>query len=700
MAEQNTIIQLSEKNNKHSEQNSTAYNGDWTTNVENITLYKGDMIQMRSCFIDTVVQNSQLIDVEPDNDTVDYMTLGVEHGYYLCEWGSTPTDIVPAVAAGPNGSPAAKDAVAPGKPCNNRKFIPAGTGTGVVTPPNLPDQGNANERSGNGHQYINCIKQTGLGPNPEPVFKLEGFSIQLIDNKVDSGDGKYRRGFFKYVTPGSLVGEFTKIKIQFIKNGNLSGKGKKYGAHPFQEINTANQAQYIVTSDGKPLLPLLMLGQYGFLPDTTFAPPNPTTGTGGTSNKEVIANLKAMQTQDHLNTRIDINSSPVTSAGGVFKPNTYIQQFRIPAKKYQPEELAVKLSLILSNVNKKIGGSNHQTESEVFSSNTFITTTDNLAKNNLTDSTIVKDYDKFCNFTKDNGKEIVYKVTGLAPAVPSPNHLKMANEFVGTNTVDISFNNNLFQITQIHNSILDNNANNITISCTDVEEDEDGYDVNFRTVANKATGIYFKDLQPYDFWFNKMKFDPAMLVKTTFAPDNTISINDGTGPIDYYVPIIPLIDGLNITGDIVGLGSTMRKPDDDFFNWEDAPSTLDRNISIESQYIPILGNPVFNDNEVQESGYYQIEVDAGINHTHIKGQQQQNNKIKAIISKFYDQNAYTSAYSEGSVTYQHTSDIPIELSQFRIRILNSKGELASQYEQLGDDNTVFMEIIRGSNQSN
>ena len=668
MAEQNTIIQLSEKNNKHSEQNNSADNGDWTTNVENITLYKGDMLQMRSCFIDTVVQNSQLIDVEPDNDTVDYMTLGVEHGYYLCEWGSTPTGIVPEVPAGPDGSPAA---------------IPA-----------VPDETNANERTGNGHQYINCIKQTGLGPNPAPVVRLDGFSIKLIDNKVDSGDGKYRRAYFKYEAPGSLPGEFTKIKFQLKKNGNLSGKGKKYGTTSFQKITTINQADYIVTSDGKPLLPLLMLGRYGFLPDTTFAPPNPTTGTGGTSNKEVLANLKAMTTQDHLNPAIEIDSAPITSAGGVFKPNTYRQQFRIPAKKYQPEELAVKLSLILSNVNKT-GDANHQTTSEFFSANTFITTTDNLAKDNSTDPTTAANYEKFCNFTKDDGEEIVTKETGLAPAIPSQNHLLMANEFFGTNTVDVSFNNNLFQITQIHNSILDNDANSVTISCIDKKVGS-----TFRTVANKAGGIYFTDLQPYDFWFNKMKFNPSMLTKTTFT-ENTISINDGTGtPIEYYVPIIPLVDGLNITGDIVGLGSTSRKPEGNFYNWEDAPTTADRNINIESQYIPILGNPVFNDNEVQESGYYQIEVDAGINHAHIKGQQEQNNKIKAIISKFYDQNAYTSAYSEGSVTYEHTSEQPVELSQFRIRILNSKGELASQYEQLGDDNTVFMEIIRGTNQSN
>lgn len=688
MAEQNTIIQLSEKNNKHSEQNGKQYNGDWTTNVEDITLYKGDMLQMRSCFIDTVVQNSQLIEVEPDDDTVDYMTLTIEHGYYLCEWGSTPTDIVAAVAAGTDPVTLARPEQLPGLPCNNRKFIPPG-GTPTIPSGGQPDQSNANQRSGNGHQYINCTKKKG-GIDPNTVFKLEEIYIKLIDNVVDSGKKNVRRGFFKYLDPASLPGAFTKVAVEFTKTGFLKGKGSKYGPTPFQKIDVTNQSQFIV---GKPLLPLLMIGKDGFVSDTVATPNNPTVNTGGTTSKVAESNLNEMQTKDHLNPAINVTSSQVSAAGGIFKPNVYTQEFRIPAKKYQPEELAVKLSIILSSVSKSVSG-NHRTTGGTFSSNTFITTTDNLAANN---SDTTPDYETFCNFVKDDGTEIVTKETGVAPSNPpaGDNHQLMVNEFIGTSTVDISFNNNLFQFTQIHNSILDNNANNITISCIDQEGTGDGAKT-FRTVANKAGGIYFTGLQPYDFWFNKMKFDPKMLTKTTFTPGNTIT----TEGIDYYVPIITLIDGVNTTGDIVGLGSTMRKPDAAFYNWEDAPSTLDRNINIESQYIPILGNPVFNDNVVQESGYYQIEVDAGINHAHIKGQQTQNNKIKAIISKFYDQNAYTSAYSEGSVTYQHTSEIPIDLSQFRVRILNSKGELASQYEQLGDDNTVFMEIIRGTNQSN
>lgn len=683
MAEQNTIIQLSEKNNKHSEQNNTSANGDWTTNVEDITLYKGDMLQMRSCFIDTVVQNSQLIDVEPDNDQVDYMTITTEHGYYLCEWGSTPTGIIAAVPDGPAEIPA-------GIPANNRKFIPSG----VPADPNAPNPGNSWERTGNGHQYINCVK-TPLTPSgggaAQQIYKLETISISLIDNKIDSKDGNKRRGYFKYLAPGSFPGAFTKVAVEFLKNGNLSGHGAKYGAHPYQEITVETQGTYIVTGDGKPLLPLLMVGEFSFVADTVATPNNPDVNAGGTTAKEAENNRQNMTTRDHLNPAIQTTATAINTASGAFTPNTYKQEFRIPAKKYQPEELAIKLSIILSSVNVA-GTKNHSTPAAVFSNNSFITTTENLANNNKTTDT--PQYEKYCSFVKDTGEEIVYKAVGVAPDVVGI-HATMVNEFIGTSTVDLSFNNNLFQFSQIHNSILDNDANNVTIACYDQQGTVADGKV-FRTVANKAGGIYFSNLGPYDFWFNKLKFDPSILTKTTFTGGDTITVDGDV----YYTPIITLIDGLNITGDIVGLGSAMRKPNPNFFKWEDAPLTTDRNINIESQYIPIIGNPVFNDNIVQESGYYQIEVDAGINHSHIKGQQAQNNKIKAIISKFYDQNAYTSAYSEGSITYEHTSDTPIDLSQFRVRILNSKGELASDYEQLGDDNTVFMEIIRGTNQSN
>jgi len=689
MAEQNTIIQLSEKFNKHSVANSSAYNGDWSSNVENITLYKGDVLQMRSCFIDTVVQNSNLIDVEPDDDTVDYMTLTTTHGYYLCDWGSTPTDIVAAIPEVPAGTDPVTPAVPgvpeipPGIPANNRNFIPPANGSG---------QANANERTGNGHQYINCTKKT-ISPTI-PIYELQGIDIALIDNKVDSGDGKYRRGFFKYRAPGSGENEWTKVALEFKKAGNLDGKGKKYGKTNYAKITIDNQSTYL--KDGTNFLPILMIGESGFYTDITVTP-NGASGTGGTTNAEVLQNLDKMKTKDHLNPNIFVHTDLVTAAGGIYTPNTYRQEFRIPAKKYQPEELAIKLSTVLSSINKGFG-SNHVTSSNTFSDNNFITTTLNLSQNNVTvsggASPPATDFATYCNFAKDTGEEVVYKAIGDAPAVPritGTGHQTQVNEFIGTSTVDITFDNNVFQFLQIHNSILDNNNNNVTISCVDANSDGK----IFRTVANKSTGIYFTNLQPADFWFNKMKLDPGILSKTKITK-NTITV----GTTDYYVPITPLIDGQHITGDIVGLGSTMRQPSESFFDWEDAPLPTDKNINIESQTIPILGNPVFNNNEVQESGYYQIEVDAGINHSHIKGQQEQNNKIKAIISKFYDQNAYTSAYTEGSITYEHTSEIPIELSQFRVRILNSKGELASQYEELGNDNTVFMEIVRGTNQSN
>ena len=77
------------------------------------------------------------------------------------------------------------------------------------------------------------------------------------------------------------------------------------------------------------------------------------------------------------------------------------------------------------------------------------------------------------------------------------------------------------------------------------------------------------------------------------------------------------------------------------------------------------------------------------------GKDVSNNKIKAIVSRFYTQDSYTSCYNEGAIAYTHQSNEPLQLSNFNVRVLNGDGVLASLHEDLGEDNTIFMEVIRG-----
>ena len=678
MAEENTIIQLSESSNKHATSNNAP--GDWTTNVEDLTLYKGDVLQMRSCFIDTVSQNSGLIEVEPDEPGGDFMTLSISNGYYICDWGSTPTDIIPNA----DGSVLVPRGLVSG----NRQF--------TTDPTN---SNNPATRIGNGHQYINCQKKAIPTPGAgEPTVNLlSGISVRLTDEtRGTAGPKAGRTGYYKYLAPGAGPNDWTKVTLVFNKVGELKSKGAKGGTPLYQKVDVTNQGTYL--KYGKTFFPILISGN-SFVPDITITPNNPVLNRGQTTKKEAQHNANQFS-KDKLDPYPQLESAAVSSKSGIFAPNIYTQTFQLPARKYDPEELAVKISTILSKINKG-NKADHETKATKFTDNFFLTTTDNLANNNFVDPLpdTPLDYDQYCNFVKDSGTEIVHKITGGVPLVPVTHREFMVNEFLGTGTVDLSFDANMFHFNRIHKSILDNEDNIVTISCSELVRNTDTNNEDpFRTVANKASGIFFTDLLPKNFWFKTLNLEESILVNLQYKTD-TMTIDVAGTDYEYIVPKIPLIDGINITGDIVGLDGCYTKPSAGFVDWENAPDTLTQNINIVTQTIPIYGNSVFNNTDAQ-SGYYQIEIDAGINKSNIKGQDTNNNKIKAIISKFYAQNAYTSAYSEGSITYEHTSNEPIELSQFRIRVLDSTGQLVSLKEELGTDSTVFMEIIRGSNQAN
>ncbi len=76
---------------------------------------------------------------------------------------------------------------------------------------------------------------------------------------------------------------------------------------------------------------------------------------------------------------------------------------------------------------------------------------------------------------------------------------------------------------------------------------------------------------------------------------------------------------------------------------------------------------------------------------------QDSRSIQAIVGSYYSNGNFTQAGAESSITYEHESDTPLILSEIETRILLpnlTKPDLS----ELGDRNTIFLEIIRGSPQ--
>ena len=89
------------------------------------------------------------------------------------------------------------------------------------------------------------------------------------------------------------------------------------------------------------------------------------------------------------------------------------------------------------------------------------------------------------------------------------------------------------------------------------------------------------------------------------------------------------------------------------------------------------------------SGYFFIEIIAGFNNLIVSDAITTQN-IHAIINRYYNRGAYTSSTETDSMVYTHHG-APLILSSIRTRILLPNRTVP---KTLGNDNTIFMEVIK------
>ena len=74
----------------------------------------------------------------------------------------------------------------------------------------------------------------------------------------------------------------------------------------------------------------------------------------------------------------------------------------------------------------------------------------------------------------------------------------------------------------------------------------------------------------------------------------------------------------------------------------------------------------------------------------IVGTEKITHNINAIASRYYSIGSYTSTELDPSLIYKHRGE-PLLLSDIRVRILTPEKQLAD----VGSDNSIFIEIVRG-----
>tara|TARA_R110001592_G_scaffold281262_1_gene548716 strand:- start:121 stop:2022 length:1902 start_codon:yes stop_codon:yes gene_type:complete len=214
--------------------------------------------------------------------------------------------------------------------------------------------------------------------------------------------------------------------------------------------------------------------------------------------------------------------------------------------------------------------------------------------------------------------------------------------------------------------------------------------INF--VANKIGGVGFTELKPETVWFKKLGFSPDVITNfgvRDFDGAGTQSadyenIAGGAISLTNLSPItFSLIDGKNVTGNFTSLDSAINKttprvaPDN---------ATLEDTSQIIKQIYAVTGI-----NQGGSLPYYLIEIEGkGIN-SDIRGSVDsaiQNNKISAIVSRYYQTLSYTSSMDgSGAIPYIHKGQ-PLMIDSFKVRILDPDGTIT---DNIQDSNVVFLQ---------
>ena len=92
---------------------------------------------------------------------------------------------------------------------------------------------------------------------------------------------------------------------------------------------------------------------------------------------------------------------------------------------------------------------------------------------------------------------------------------------------------------------------------------------------------------------------------------------------------------------------------------------------------------------VDNFGYYLLDIEAKYPQEFV-GANNQFRSIRGIVSRFYENDAFTAASEADGIPYVHKG-VPLLLNSFRVRILQDDKSLAPN---LGARNCVFLQVQR------
>ncbi len=500
-------------------------------------------------------------------------------------------------------------------------------------------------------------------------IKLTGNYINAAGNNVScTTDSPSFKRFIPYlgVPAGSLTGFSNYTGYQYKINYKGEGPGEPAFTVTYSYLDYMNRPQYI---------------------HTTFPSVIRRINTVYTDVFNIVAKTGSLIIVSPSPGSVDWSDSGVTFIGPVgsaitqkvYSPFVFTTEIVLPKGVYSPTQLSTYISELLSqaNLGPGIGSQNMSRSKFQFAITDFDNGKDN-PNGEINPSTglpvPLTEQTKF--ITDDGSLSFVYPTN-------NPN-------FIGTSQIALEYDANAdkFNWAYLHQPMYDaTTGSNISVRFL-----RKGLQTNGDVVGvAENSGIYLSSLTAknssgvlVDFWEGVLGFDlNAICVGTSSTTSNKYGL---TGLINLSEV---LISGVNTTSGYYGLDAGVIRGASTWFARQSVPdsqaginSTINTtNAVYATETLDLLLN---------KFSHYVLMTDLGfVNNSYIGSTFYRN--INGIISKYYAYGSYAFAESDAAIQYIH-SGAPIQLKSVHVRLLKSNKKLDVN---LGDDNTVILQVIKG-----
>ena len=245
-------------------------------------------------------------------------------------------------------------------------------------------------------------------------------------------------------------------------------------------------------------------------------------------------------------------------------------------------------------------------------------------------------------------------------------------------------------------------------------------------ISNSIGGIFFTDIRssPPGFFTDTLGFEitgPNSILATvgvnttsqeyagyefeaSSPPTNLQNGGQNTGakPAIAYgnlsLPYISLVEGRNITAQTITIGDAtgveLDYTGEVAYSESAGPTVGDGRVSVQDDAkISIVATGKGSAVGVQDSGYYIVDVEVGLQYNEYIGSDRRQEgftrNIRMIVDRYYSANAYVSSEGDG-INYIHYGNDMV-INSVKVRIYNSDG---AAIQRLGPDNSVFLRIMK------